>query len=117
MRHYGHAVQGRLTVKDSDVSVLKVPFNHETQFHSLRDFFAVNHEFQSYTLAIWSNDVERSRILFRAVDDEFLHFLDVPRSDFLGNRQPHCHVSWNTDLVDIEVRVWRNDRSRREINS
>ncbi len=64
-----------------------------------------------------SDDVLGARPVDGTVLDQLLHFIEVVRSDSLWERQVRRDVVRNTELLQLEVWIWSDDRPRGKVNT
>ena len=118
MTHDRHLVQRRLTIEQDDVSVHHVTFDFVTVLETL--FTRLLQEAKIESLTIFTNDVTRTgltRRRMRAVLNQALKAIDVVRRHGFRIRHVQRDGPRNSELVEHQVWIGRNDGTRREIHA
>ena len=72
----------------------------------------IHNELKPDPFAVGSDYVESPGVFLWTVANKLPHLLNVPFCNLLRNRKPHRNLKWNSNLVNIEVGVRRNNRTR-----
>src|SRR3990170_2547177 len=92
MRHYGHPVQGGLSIKYRYVAVLQMPLHDKAVLEGFGQFVPLGHEFQSNTFPVWSQNVESAGIFLRPIQNILSQFFYVPSGNLLRNCKAHSDI-------------------------
>ena len=118
MSHDGHLVQTRLPIEEHDVSVHHVPLNHHAILQvPVARLLEVS---QVDAVALGVDDVlgtSLARQRIRAILHELLEPLVVVRRDDLRDGEVERDCARHAELVQREIRVGRDDRTRGEVNA
>ncbi|GIX63994.1 CDP-glycerol:poly(glycerophosphate) glycerophosphotransferase, putative [Babesia caballi] len=113
--HDTHFVQRGLTVKENEVTVLKVTLNSVAVFEL--EVTRTLDVPQVKAGAVVANDKLGARPLVGAHFHLLTQTLKVQRSHRLAKGQRHRNGLWHADDVDGQVRVSRDDSTRREVHT
>ena len=118
MTHDGHLVQRRLTVEENDIAVHHVSLDLVPVLETL--LARLFQESKIETLTILTNDVARASLTrrwVRSVVNELLKSFYVVRRHRLRIRHVERDGPRNSEFIQHEVRIGRNDGTRREIDA
>mmetsp|Transcript_1042 Transcript_1042/g.3835 ORF Transcript_1042/g.3835 Transcript_1042/m.3835 type:complete len:222 (+) Transcript_1042:3-668(+) len=116
--HDTHFVQRRLTVKQNHVVVLHVSFNAIPKLQLLLRRFLQKSQIQ--TLAVFANDVLGARFprrWVRSILHQSRQLVDVVRRNCFRVRHIQSNRPRNAELIQHQVWIGRDDRSRGKINA
>ena len=121
MGHHGHAVQRRLSVEQHHVVLQQVSEQHVADLqvlHQLSNIFRVPPVAvgEDEPLSVLLQKVVGPWVAVGSVQQHLLHLVHVLGVDGLREGEFLGHGDGHDQLVDSDVRVWRNDRPRREVH-
>ena len=114
MPHHGHLVQGRLTVKQENVIIQQVTIHRipVVQHNLLRV-----HVFQRNHAPVLAHNCLRTRPRIRAVLNELVELIQIIRRNTFGFCEIHRNLQRHADFCNTQVRIRRNNRTRRELDA
>mmetsp|Transcript_26622 Transcript_26622/g.66902 ORF Transcript_26622/g.66902 Transcript_26622/m.66902 type:complete len:605 (+) Transcript_26622:2725-4539(+) len=115
MSHHTHLVKRRLPVEDDEITVLDVALDSVAVLEV--EIAGLGHPEEVLALAVVAHDEARTRVLVGAVADQLVHAVDVERRHDLRVGEVDGDRARYTNLVDADVGIGRDDRTRREIHT
>jgi len=115
--HDRELVEGGLSIEEHDVLVLEVTFDNVTDGQLFGEVCTVGDKLEVDFLVVRVLNVICSGVDIGTVKHVLAQTLDVVRKNALGVRQHLGDELGNGDLVDLEVGVGRDDRTRRKVDT